>query len=88
MPGDKVYLYGEQNQDVWRYQYEHQRCYDLYGKCAHYIIDKDIFSGDDVGCLDWGVGIDRETCLSKGGEWYNYNIVGFAKFCWYPYIEK
>jgi hypothetical protein len=84
LPGDKVYLeFGEQNQNVLANQYRHQRCYDLYGNCAHYVIDEDIFSGDDIGCLDWG--IDKETCLAKGGEWYNYII---ADWCWYPYIEE
>jgi hypothetical protein len=78
MPGDAVFMV-----DWSDYQYEHQRCYDLYGGCAVYLVDKDVFSGPDIGCFDEFT--DKETCLAKGGEWLNYIIVDW---CWYPYIEE
>lgn len=79
MPGDAIYLIKSYH------QYEHQRCYDLYGGCVIYVVDKDIFSGPDIGCAD--ASVDKETCIAKGGEWHNYNIIGLGKWCWWPVEE-
>ena len=79
LPGDRVYFLTTQD------QYKHQRCYDLYGGCSYYRLDLDIFSFPDAGCIDWQ--IDKETCIAKGGEWHNYNIIGFGKWCWWPVEE-
>ena len=79
MPGDAFYIY------EWGHQYEHQRCFELYGGCSLYVIDKDIFSGTDFGCVDHS--IDKETCLAKGGEWHNYSFIDFGRWCWWPFEE-
>jgi hypothetical protein len=81
MPGDKAYFLTTQDQS------KHQRCYDLYGGCAFYRLDKDVFSGPDAGCIDFGIQIDKETCIAKGGEWHNYNFIGFGRWCWWPIEE-
>lgn len=79
MPGDKVYLLTTQDKS------KHQKCYDLYGGCAYYCLDKDLFSGPDAGCIDWQ--IDKETCLAKGGEWYNTTFIIAGDWCWWPFEE-